>query len=186
MNKQIEEIATILSQSGCVECIGCECYGINLPKNVDCDQMRLATEIYTAGYRKQSEGEWIAKDNFNGRCSIAVCSNCGTEKALAALATIETVTKAFPYCEKCGAKMKGENHIARSLTDKGYRKQEWISVEERLPDESDCYLVNIINHFGLDFVTFTYYTKNYGFCVSDVTHWMPLPEPPKKGDKTDA
>ena len=57
-------------------------------------------------------------------------------------------------------------------------KSEWISVEERLPEESACYLVNIVDHFGLDFVTFTHYTKRYGWGVPDVTHWMPLPEPP--------
>lgn len=55
---------------------------------------------------------------------------------------------------------------------------EWISVDERLPEESACYLVNIVNHFGLDFVTFTHYTKCYGWGIPDVTHWMPLPEPP--------
>ena len=63
--------------------------------------------------------------------------------------------------------------------DKGYRKQEWISVEDRLPKESAWYLVNIINHFGLDVVTFTHYTKGFGWGVPDVAHWMPLPEPPK-------
>lgn len=61
----------------------------------------------------------------------------------------------------------------------GYRKQEWISVDEALPAESAWYLVNIINHFGLDVVTFTHYTKGYGWGVPDVTHWMPLPEAPK-------
>ena len=69
--------------------------------------------------------------------------------------------------------------IAKVLYEAGYRKQEWISVEERLPEESAWYLVNIINHFGLDVVTFTHYTKGYGWGVPDVTHWMPLPEPPK-------
>lgn len=68
---------------------------------------------------------------------------------------------------------------AEVLYNAGYRKQsEWVSVDERLPEESDCYLVNIINHFGLDFVIFTYYTKGYGWGVPDVTHWMPLPAPP--------
>lgn len=67
-----------------------------------------ADSILEAGYRKQSVGEWIAKDNINGRCSIAVCSNCGTTKGLAVLLPIETVIRDFPYCEKCGAKMKGE------------------------------------------------------------------------------
>lgn len=67
----------------------------------------IAKHLYEKGYRKQSEGEWIAKDNINGRCSIAICSNCGTTKGLAVLLPIETVTRNFPYCEKCGAKMKG-------------------------------------------------------------------------------
>ena len=51
----------------------------------------LASILYHAGYRKQSEGEWIAKDNIKGRCSIATCSNCGTEKAFSILVSIETV-----------------------------------------------------------------------------------------------
>ena len=74
--------------------------------------------------------------------------------------------------------------IAKHLYEKGYRKQhikqsEWISVDERLPDKGTWCLVNIINHFGLDFVTFTHYTKGYGWAIPDVTHWMPLPEAPK-------
>ena len=72
------------------------------------DYRWLATEAYNSGYRKQSVGEWVAKDNFNGRCSIATCSNCGTEKAFSILVSIETVATLYPYCQKCGAKMKGE------------------------------------------------------------------------------
>ena len=68
----------------------------------------IAEKMVAIGYRKQSEGEWIAKDNINGKCSIAICSNCGTEKGLPVLLPIETVTRDFPYCEKCGAKMKAE------------------------------------------------------------------------------
>ena len=58
-------------------------------------------------YFKQSEGEWIAKDNFDGRCSIATCSNCGEEKAFAVLVKTTTIATLYPYCQKCGAKMKG-------------------------------------------------------------------------------
>ena len=100
MTKQIEE-------KNCKDCLHYEacCKWTDFPKQIGFPVCR--NFVSAAGYRKQSEGEWIPKDNFLGRCSIATCSNCGTEKALAALATIETVTKAFPYCEKCGAKMKG-------------------------------------------------------------------------------
>lgn len=88
MEKQIEEMAKVI----------CE--------NIDRID-GLAEALYNEGYRKQRVGEWIAKDNINGKCSIAICSNCGTTKGLAVLLPIETVTRDFPYCEKCGAKMKG-------------------------------------------------------------------------------
>ena len=69
----------------------------------------IAEKMVAIGYRKQSEGEWIAKDNINGKCSIAICSNCGTEKGLPVLLPIETVTRDFPYCEK----MRSENESRR-------------------------------------------------------------------------
>lgn len=65
-----------------------------------CESYRLDNE------RLRAEGEWIAKDNFNGRCSIANCSNCGVEKAFSVLVNIETITTLYPFCQKCGAKMR--------------------------------------------------------------------------------
>ena len=78
---------------------------------------------------------------------------------------------------------------------------EWISVKERLPEENGRYLCNIPIYEGyqevLYFATnleavddYDFYHRNhagffdyehkYGYCEhSDVTHWMPLPEPPK-------
>ena len=69
----------------------------------------------------------------------------------------------------------------------GYRKQEWISVDERLPEENGRYLVCVvIRHlaFGdLTMVVIMGYNKTNGFDVvsgeETVTHWMPLPELPK-------
>lgn len=54
----------------------------------------------------------------------------------------------------------------------------WISVEERLPEEDGFYLV-----YG-PFIyrdTKWYDRKNFSqyFWKHDVTHWMPLPEPPE-------
>lgn len=71
--------------------------------------------------------------------------------------------------------------VANKLYNAGYRKQsEWISVEERLPKESGWCLANIITPFGLDFMSLSHYSKGYGWNSRDtVTHWMPLPEPPK-------
>lgn len=105
MNKQIEEMARDLCE--CYNCDG-TCYQDDKPCDFKCDEYTNAQYLYEKGYRKQSDGERRAKDNINGRCSIAVCSNCGTTKGLVVLLPIETVTRDFPYCEKCGAKMRGD------------------------------------------------------------------------------
>lgn len=79
--------------------------------------------------------------------------------------------------------------VATAIYTAGYRRQEWISVEERLPEDGGEALI-----YGDKVGIYTaYYDLDYGFygfgdpdecsCIdnSDVTHWMPLPEPPKKG-----
>ena len=72
--------------------------------------------------------------------------------------------------------------------DMNYRKQEWISVDERLPEEDDDYIVNLHYPHGINIATKRSYSKKrkwYGVSVNhwytevNVTHWMPLPEAPK-------
>ena len=82
------------------------------------------------------------------------------------------------------------------------RVQEWISVDDRLPERDGAYLVTI-EYFGksqgIDIRYFTidgekvdeyelagqkcvwfFYDSEYGHVPTDsVTHWLPLPEPPK-------
>ena len=56
----------------------------------------VATNLYNAGYRKQSEGEWVKTGD--GITERVICSNCKSEKG------------SFmrpPFCNQCGAKMKG-------------------------------------------------------------------------------
>jgi len=69
---------------------------------------------------------------------------------------------------------------------------EWISVEERLPEEGQ----NVLFYFEVTGVEVGHYTlindvhygkgnqfyNKGGFLTDDVTHWMPLPAPPA-GDK---
>lgn len=70
---------------------------------------------------------------------------------------------------------------AEILYNAGYRKQEWISVDERLPNREGKYLVCTTNgNIGVgNFID--YYGKGTCLCFDcwAVTHWMPLPEPPK-------
>lgn len=74
--------------------------------------------------------------------------------------------------------------LAEALYNACYRKQEWISVDERLPERFKTVLVydthtesvRISLYRGTDEVW-----RN-----GRISHWMPFPEPPKlKGDKNE-
>ena len=75
--------------------------------------------------------------------------------------------------------------IADYLIRHGVTVQEWISVKDRLPEEK----VNCIVHYKHAYCDNDDYWA-IGFCFYDgekfridllykVTHWMPLPQPPK-------
>lgn len=57
---------------------------------------------------------------------------------------------------------------------------EWINVKDKLPSEEGRYIVNL-NGYVLE-ATFYSDLKIWGdnevTTYSDVTHWMPLPNPP--------
>lgn len=75
-----------------------------------------------------------------------------------------------------------------NLAVAGYRKQEWISVEDRLPNRVGKYLVFTLDRrvYLCDYIDH-YCDGNMQFDDYRVTHWMPLPEAPKrKGGETDA
>lgn len=74
----------------------------------------------------------------------------------------------------------------------------WISVQDRLPEDCVNVLVYAIGNNENDVVAMTSYTHNmygyniegwhspwqYFFCEYKITHWMPLPEPPKMDGDT--
>ena len=75
--------------------------------------------------------------------------------------------------------------IAENLIGHGVTVQEWISVDDRSPEEK----VNCIVHYKHAYCDNDDYWA-IGICFYDgekfqrhlaykVTHWMPLPEPPK-------
>ena len=90
--KQIEEMAKLI-------CIYPHCINYNIiggcTKN-DCRTIDRAEALYNAGYRKQSEGEWIKdeKSKFEHRYHCSVCN-------------FYLIGEPTKYCEDCGAKMKG-------------------------------------------------------------------------------
>lgn len=64
-----------------------------------CEFWMEAQALYTAGYRKQKEGEWIKdeKSRFEHRYYCSACN-------------FYLFGAPTNYCEECGAKMKGENN----------------------------------------------------------------------------
>ena len=54
----------------------------------------------------------------------------------------------------------------------------WIPVTERLPEENTAVLAYRKSGFNVESRGHKYW-DNDGFSTWSVTHWMPLPEPPK-------
>ena len=86
---------------------------------------------------------------------------------------------------ECSIPHKFKREIADHLIANGVTVQEWISVEDRLPEEK----VNCIVHYKHAYCNNDDYWA-IGICFYDgekfqiglaykVTHWMPLPAPPK-------
>ena len=76
--------------------------------------------------------------------------------------------------------------VADYLLDNGVTVQEWIPVTERLPELHTKVLCCGVK--GGRFIAETsewgeghlYWTKRDGKGCPEVTHWMPLPKPPKE------
>ena len=95
----------------------------------------------------------------------------------------------------------GNGDIAEKLISNGVTVQEWISVDDRLPEESGLYItfgctavpVRWMHNFDKDMgkfgVWWDYDTDGkkhprYRFIeAEDITHWMLLPDAPKGGKR---
>lgn len=71
------------------------------------DWQSLAEAVYNAGYRKQSEGEWVPCDvlpaDEDGEWTSYACSMCKHTTD----SYYRDVHDLSRYCPNCGAKMKG-------------------------------------------------------------------------------
>ena len=93
--KQIEEMKEVV----------CDVLNFDICNKFDrcdnCPTVGIINALYNAGYRKQSEGEWITLfEDDSPWDSIWICNRCG-----AYTTTEEPAYKNF--CPNCGAKMKG-------------------------------------------------------------------------------
>ena len=99
---------------------------------------------------------------------------------------IELIAKAKYICTNDYSDHTEDEYIADTLLDNGVTVQEWISVEDELP-EVGGYVVCIAkrNPFSRFMPMVARIEKN-GWVnpmteqyISEVTHWMPMPELPE-------
>lgn len=122
-----------------------------------------------------------------------ICPNCHDYHEFREDFGERTFNENFIFCRRCGA--RNGTGTPPALTPPG----EWINVEEKLPETGDRYIVLIKQkypwekewEFNVDVACYTFddgYIDNCWDTFVDwlegqethVTHWMPLPEPPKK------
>lgn len=76
-----------------------------------------------------------------------------------------------------------EDDVTRLLSLPEMRPMKWISVAERLPKERErvlCFCrANIIDVLRYDTAEW-YHDPTHSYMFGFVTHWMPMPEPPKE------
>ena len=79
----------------------------------------------------------------------------------------------------------GNGTYVRDMIDAMPTVGGWISVKDRLPEENGVYLVFVARGY-VEFYTLldkTWFSSTFNICDDGfVTHWKPLPEPPKEED----
>ena len=104
---------------------------------------------------------------------------------------VEIIQNSVGGCARHWAEVIADGLIAHGVT-----VQEWISVKDRLPDnkEYDWVLAQVVEDNGYMHIPTVmeyrqskndWFEETYGWLsdhngVFTVTHWMPLPQPPKK------
>ena len=105
----------------------------------------------------------------------------------------------FPNCGECPYESYGgcsEHDVMHRDALELLKAQQWVSVKDRLPTVGDSYIVAGKQRYpGEPWEYFTDVADSHGSYIDDfwdtfndwkegqethITHWMPLPEPPKE------
>lgn len=102
IEEMIEIVKPFVSGLACEEESGsCE-----LTDCRNCNARDLSNKLYNAGYRKQSEGEWIKINPNNSLIGEYYCSCCNSVIDIAD-GKETPLDREMYYCPNCGSKMKG-------------------------------------------------------------------------------
>ena len=102
---------------------------------------------------------------------------------------VELIEKASYECDEGTRDLWDMRQVAEGIADfliaNGVTVQEWISVKDRLSDESGMYIVTANDGHAQRVSFVLWQKKNRMWKLTGarsywrITHWMPLPEPPK-------
>jgi ribosomal protein L37AE/L43A len=120
----INEMALAICKSrGVAEVDDCSKCG----RYADCLYYEIACGLYKADYRRQSEGEWIARHHMSrsprGRYTsynTYICGVCGKANG----------RRKSPFCPHCGAKMKGGAEQREVVTDTNVSHKKYFTPED--------------------------------------------------------
>ena len=106
---------------------------------------------------------------------------------------------------RCDQKIEGLADDVMDIIANGVTVQEWVSVDDRLPENDGSYLVTMNSFGGRKYIGVRWFAKDgeavneyelagqenvwyyhdseWGYIsIDSVTHWMPLPQLPKEND----
>ena len=133
--------------------------------------------------------------NLLRRCGKQKCKNCEYEYVLGCVTKMNE--KAADAIEELSMKLHGDEAAIAGMQREIERmvvadKPGWIPVTKRLPEKTNHYLVHVKCGYDGKFVSAWeqvawfcekfYWEHMHGDEVFEekITHWMPLPEPPKE------
>ncbi len=146
---------------------------------------RAVDMIPAADVEEVKHGEWIYHEcvaSHEGTISGYSCSVCSAAVDEDVFDTDEFHKN---HCGYCGAKMGGNVKNTEHFVDVNKMVQnQWISVNEQVPET----YIEVLVCFKSDGSNVIAFVNRFGkwknactdnFIESEITHWMPLPEPPK-------
>lgn len=121
-------------------------------------------------------------ETLDERANCPFCESDETE-------TMEHVHGGFMFwvfCNNCGAEGPHDNTSYGAEEKWNNRADGWVSVDERLPEAkkrescADCLIFEDTTYCGYFWVKTQTFTNDCDEIMRRVTHWQPLPSPPKE------
>lgn len=98
-------------------------------------------------------------------------------------------------CEECPANLDGEDcdgrlaklqaadMLEKLAAEKDAKKPEWISVKDRLPENTEFVFVTNADCKSVNRGFAVFRDGEWHSPIDNISYWMPLPEPPKEDER---